>query len=93
MLKKDVENLKIEYCRVPPYYLILKTDKTHQKMNKKFSLLIFLSSLLINVFAQTIDLDKANTLLSEGEYSVAQNLYQNLLNEGENEDFLISELP
>ena len=58
-------------------------------MNKKFSLLIFLSSLLINVFAQTIDLDKANTLLSEGEYSVAQNLYQNLLNEGENEDFLI----
>ena len=58
-------------------------------MNKKFSLLIFLSSLLINVFAQTIDLDKANTLFSEGEYSVAQNLYQNLLNEGENEDFLI----
>jgi len=30
LLKKDVENLKTEYRRVPPYYLILKPDKTHQ---------------------------------------------------------------
>ena len=89
MLKKDVENLKTQYCGVPPYYLILRTGKTHQNMTKKFYFFLLMSSLIINVSAQIIDLDKVNTLFSEGEYSIAQNLYQNLLNDGENEDFLI----
>ena len=89
LLKKDVENLKIQYCRVPPYYLILRTDKIHQNMTKKFSFFLLMSSLIINVSAQIIDLDNANKLFEEGEYSVSQNLYQNLLNDGENEDFLI----
>ena len=83
MLKKDVENLKTQYCRVPPYYLILRTDKIHQNMTKKFSFFLLMSSLIINVSAQIIDLDKVNTLFSEGEYSIAQNLYQNLLNDAE----------
>ena len=89
LLKKDVENLKTQYCRVSPYYLILRTDKTHHNMTKKFSFFLIMSSLLINVSSQNIDLDKVNKLFSEGEYSVSQNLYQNLLNDGENEDFLI----
>ena len=89
MLKKDVENLKTQYYGVPPYYLILRTDKTYCNMIKKFSFFLLMSSLIINVSAQIIDLDNANKLFAEGEYSVSQNLYQNLLNDGENEDFLI----
>ncbi len=89
MLKKDVENLKTQYYGVPPYYLILRTDKTYCNMIKKFSFFLLMSSLIINVSAQIIDLDNANKLFEEGEYSVSQNLYQNLLNDGENEDFLI----
>ena len=89
MLKKDVENLKTQYYGVPPYYLILRTDKTYHNMIKKLSFFLLMSSLIINVSAQIIDLDKANKLFEEGEYSVSQNLYQNLLNDGENEDFLI----
>ena len=89
LLKKDVENLKTQYCRVSPYYLILRIDKIHQNMTKKFALFLLMSSYIINVSAQTIDLDKVNKLFSEGEYSVSQNLYQNLLNNGTNEDFLI----
>ncbi|MGY8989295.1 MAG: tetratricopeptide repeat protein, partial [Flavobacteriales bacterium] len=89
MLKKDVENLKTQYCGVPPYYLILRTDKTYYNMIKKFSFFLLMSNLIINVSAQIIDLDMANKLFEKGEYSVSQNLYQNLLNNGENEDFLI----
>ena len=58
-------------------------------MTKKFSLFLLTSSLIINVSAQIIDLDKVNKLFESEEYSVAQNLYQNLLNDGENEDFLL----
>ena len=68
MLKKDVENLKTQYYGVPPYYLILRTDKTYCNMIKKFSFFLLMSSLIINVSAQIIDLDNSNSYLIHQNY-------------------------
>ena len=58
-------------------------------MNRKLTTFIFFAIILIDASSQISNLDKANILFSKGEYSVAQNLYQNLLNDGLDEDFLI----
>ncbi|MAO72177.1 MAG: hypothetical protein CMD02_06720 [Flavobacteriales bacterium] len=89
MLKKDVENLEFYNLRECSLYLILEADNSNFIMTKQFLISLFVFLFIIDLDAQENNLNKAENLYRNGDYSSAQNIFISQLNKTEKNDFVI----
>ena len=66
-----------------------KAYNKYLNMIKKFSLILFLCLFILDSNAQENNLNKAENLYTNGEYSLAQNIFLSELNKSEKNDFVI----
>ena len=58
-------------------------------MTKQFLITLFLFLFFFDLDAQESNLNKAEDLYRNGEYSLAQNMFKSELNNSENNDFVL----